>query len=43
MSFLKYLTSISSLKTLEVSYFEEKNMIYFLERYEDFCNDYKLN
>jgi len=43
MSFLKYLTFMSSLKTSRVSYFEEKNMIDFLERYEDFCDDYELN
>ncbi len=43
MLFLKYLTFMSSLKTLRVSYFEEKNMIDFLERYEDFCDDYELN
>ena len=43
MSFLKYLTLMSSLKTSRVSYFEEKNMTDFLERYEDFCDDYKLN
>ncbi len=43
MSFLKYLTLMSSFKTLKVSYFEEKNMIDFLERYEDFCDDYELN
>ncbi len=43
MLFLKYLTLMSSLKTLKVSYFEEKNMTDFLERYEDFCDDYELN
>ncbi len=43
MSFLKYLTLMSSLETSTVSYFEEKNMIDFLERYEDFCDDYELN
>ncbi len=43
MLFLKYLTLMSSFKTLKVSYFEEKNMIDFLERYEDFCDDYELN
>jgi len=41
--FLKYLTFMSSFKTLKVSYFEEKNMTDFLERYENFCNDYELN
>jgi len=40
---LKYLTLMSSLETLRVSYFEEKNMIDFLERYKDFCDDYELN
>jgi len=34
---------MSSLETSKVSYFEEKNMTDFLERYEDFCDDYKLN
>ncbi len=43
MLFLKHLTFMSSFETSKVSYFEEKNMIDFLERYEDFCNDYKLN
>ncbi len=43
MSFLKYLTLMSSLETSKVSYFEEKNMTDFLERYEDFCDDYELN
>ncbi len=43
MSFLKYLTLMSSLETSRVSYFEEKNMTDFLERYEDFCDDYELN
>ncbi len=43
MSFLKYLTLMSSFKTSRVSYFEEKNMTDFLERYEDFCDDYELN
>ncbi len=40
VSFLKYLTLMSSLETSRVSYFEEKNMTDFLERYEDFCDDY---
>ncbi len=40
---LKYLTFMSLLETSKVSYFEEKNMIDFLERYEDFCDDYELN
>ncbi len=40
---LKYLTLMSSLETSRVSYFEEKNMIDFLERYKDFCDDYELN
>ena len=40
---LKYLTLMSSLETSKVSYFEEKNMTDFLERYEDFCNNYELN
>ncbi len=43
MSFLKYLTLMSSFETSRVSYFEEKNMTDFLERYEDFCDDYELN
>jgi len=43
MSSLKYLTLMSSLETSRVSYFEEKNMTDFLERYEDFCDDYELN
>ena len=43
MSFLKYLILMSLLKTSKVSYFEEKNMTDFLERYEDFCDDYELN
>ncbi len=43
MSFMKYLTFMSSLETSKVSYFEEKNMTDFLERYEDFCDDYELN
>ncbi len=34
---------MSSLETSRVSYFKEKNMIDFLERYEDFCDDYELN
>ncbi len=34
---------MSSLETSKVSYFEEKNMIDFLETYEDFCDDYELN
>jgi len=40
---LKYLTLMSLLETSKVLYFEEKNMIDFLERYEDFCDDYELN
>ena len=40
---LKYLTFMSLLETSRVSYFEEKNMIDFLERYENFCDDYELN
>jgi len=43
MSFLKYLILMSLLKTSKVSYFEEKNMTDFLERYEDFCDNYELN
>ena len=43
MLFMKYLTFMSSLETSKVLYFEEKNMTDFLERYEDFCDDYKLN
>ena len=43
MLFLKYLTFMSSLETSKVSYFEEKNMTDFLERYKDFCDDYELN
>jgi len=43
MSFLKYLTFMSSFKTSKISYFKEKNMTDFLERYEDFCDDYELN
>ncbi len=43
MLFLKYLTLMSSLETSKVLYFEEKNMTDFLERYEDFCDDYELN
>ena len=43
MSFLKYLTFMSSFKTSKVLYFKEKNMTDFLERYEDFCDDYELN
>jgi len=43
MLFLKYLTFMSLLETSKVLYFEEKNMTDFLERYEDFCDDYKLN
>ena len=43
MLFLKYLTFMSLFKTSKVSYFEKKNMIDFLERYENFCNDYELN
>ncbi len=34
---------MSLLKTSKVSYFEEKNMTDFLERYEDFCDNYELN
>ena len=30
-------------ETSKVSYFEVKNMTDFLERYEDFCDDYELN
>jgi hypothetical protein len=41
--FLKYLISMSSFETSEVLYFEEKNMTDFLERYEDFCDNYELN
>ncbi len=40
---LKYLTFMLSFETSKVLYFEEKNMTDFLERYEDFCNDYELN
>jgi hypothetical protein len=43
MLFLKYLTFMSSFETSKVLYFEEKNMIDFLERYENFYDDYKLN
>ncbi len=43
MLFLKYLILMSSLETSKVLYFEEKNMTDFLERYEDFCDDYELN
>ncbi len=43
MLFLKYLTLMLLLKTSKVSYFKEKNMIDFLERYENFCDDYELN
>jgi len=43
MLFLKYLTLMSSLETSKVLYFEEKNMTDFLERYEDFSDDYELN
>ncbi len=34
---------MSLFETSKVSYFEEKNMIDFLERYENFCDDYELN
>ncbi len=43
MSFLKYSTFMSLLETSEILYFEEKNMIDFLERYKNFCDDYELN
>ncbi len=43
MLFLKYLTFMSLLETLKVLYFKKKNMIDFLKKYKDFCDDYKLN
>ncbi len=43
MLFLKYLIFMLLLETSRVSYFEKKNMINFLEKYEDFCDNYELN